>query len=348
VRVRVHLGTAEVLARVQVLESGGEISPGSFGLAQLRLETPVIALPGERFIVRSYSPSTTIAGGRVLDPFAVKHRGRELSIVRARLTTLTTAGKIEQLAHHVTATGKIGLGRMDLAQRTAWTDRILNDVVRQAVQEGVVVDAGDAYISRASFNSLAEATTEAVEKHHAREPLSRGLSRETLRERLFASTSPGIFRAVLSELEDSGIIASEKEIVRAGSHSLKLSPVDSAIKVSLDAQYREAAMEPPQLDEALARASNSRASPAHARAILQLLIDDGTLVRVDKDLLFHKDALDRLLVQIREYAATHERLIDIGSFKNLAGVSRKYAIPLLEYLDRQHVTRRAGDKRVIL
>lgn len=350
VRVRVHLGTAEVLARIQVLESGDEISPGESGFVQLRLESPVVALPDERFIIRSYSPSRTIAGGRVMDPFAIKHRGRELSAAHSRLTSLMTAERTGQLALFTETTGSVGLRRADVASRTGWPDDILDDVVRDAVTRGVVIDAEDVYISRAAFDSLARATTEEVTKHHVSEPLSRGLPRETLRERLFASTSPGVFRAVLAYLENAGTLTAEKEIVRAVSHTLTLSPSDAAIKDNLEAAYKDAALESPTFDEALQRVCGTRTSPAHVRTIFQLLIEAGTLVRVGNDLVFHKDSLDRLFGQLSGYAAAHEpeRLIDIAAFKDLAGVSRKYAIPLLEYLDRVRITRRAGDKRIIL
>lgn len=349
-RVRLHLGTAEVLARIQVLANGGEIVPGAYGFVQLRLESPVVTLPGERFIIRSYSPSRTIAGGRVMDPFAIKHRGRELTAARARLAALTVADRAGQLGLFAETAGGIGLARADVAARTGWPDEIINSAVREAVASGALIDAEDVYLGRAAFDSLASVTTEAVLAHHVKEPLSRGLSRETLRERHFALSAPGVFRAVLAHLENSDTITSEKEIVRASSHTLTLSPSDAALKDNLERIYRDAALEAPSFDEALERAGSARSSSAHARTIIQLLIDAGTLVRVGNDLFFHKDALEFLLSQLHAYATAHEpeRVIDVAAFKELAGVSRKYAIPLLEYLDRERITRRAGDKRVIL
>lgn len=349
-RVRVHLGTAEVLARIQVLESGDEILAGESGFVQLRLESPVVALPDERFIIRSYSPSRTIAGGQVLDPLALKHRGRELTETRARLKTLLTAERAEQLAIFTDLAGVAGLRRVDVAARTGWPDDILNDVVQEAVSRQIINDAEDVYVSQTIFDSLARDATKEVTKHHAIEPLSRGLPRETLRERLFARASPGLFRTVLLFLENAGKLVAEKEILRGASHSLKLSASDASIKDNLESAYRDAALESPNLEEALEGARVAGTSTTHMRTIFQLLIEAGTLVRVGNDLVFHKDALDRLFAQLRQYAAAHEpeRLIDIAAFKDLTGVSRKYAIPLLEYLDREHITRRAGDKRIIL
>jgi selenocysteine-specific elongation factor len=349
-RVRLHLGAAEVLARVRVLEEGGEIAAGDSGFAQLRLESPVVALPQEHFILRSYSPARTIAGGRVLDAFAIKHRGREVSAARARLAALVEAERAEQLSLLIETAGSIGLQRAELAARTGWRDEVLNEALREAVGSGAIVDAESNYLGRAAFASLEQVTGEEVAAHHKREPLSRGLARETLRERHFAHTAPEVFRSVLAALEKSGTLVADKEVVRAASHSLSLSTADAALKESLEKVYREAALEAPTFDEALERACGPRASREHSRKLLQLLFDAGALVRVTGELFFHRDALERLHAQLRDYAAAHEpeRLIDVAAFKDLAGISRKYAIPLLEYLDRERITRRAGDKRLIL
>ena len=349
-RVRVHLGAAEVLARVRVLEDVGEIKPGDSGCAQLRLEAMVVALPGERFILRSYSPQQTIAGGRVLDAFPVKHRGREAKFAREQLSALMTAERAAQVALYVEAAGERGLRRAELAARTGWLDHVLEQSTAEAKEQKTIVDADAIYIGHDSFERLARATLEEVEAHHRREPLSRGMPRETLRERHFAHAAPEVFRAVLAQLEQRGVLRSEKEIVRASAYSLSLSPADAALLERLEQIYKEAALEAPSFDEALARASGTQTTREHGRKILQLLLDSGSLLRISNDLILHREALQSLVEKLREYGAQHEpeRLIDVPAFKELAHISRKYAIPLLEYLDRERITRRAGDRRIIL
>ena len=355
-RVRVHLGAAEVLARVQVLEEAGEIAAGGRGFAQLRLESPVVALPDERFIIRSYSPQRTIAGGRVLDAGASKHRGRaRREEARARLDALAGADAPARVALYVEAAGEGGLSRADLAARTGWRDETLDAATREAVARGALVDTEGIYLGREVFAHLLEAARAEVEAHHRREPLQRGLARETLRERQFARVAPEVFRAVLAGAERAGVLVSERDIVRASTHTLALSESDADLRARLEQIYLEAALAAPTFDDALARAASAVAggkaiTREHARKILQLLIDSGALVRVTGDLLLHRDALARLVETLREYAALHEpeRLIDVAAFKDLAQVSRKYAIPLLEYLDRSRITRRAGDRRLIL
>jgi selenocysteine-specific elongation factor len=349
-RVRVHLGASEVLARVRVLEETGEIAPGAQGFVQLRLESPVVALPGERFIIRSYSPARTVAGGLVLDPLAAKHRGREALQARTRLLALASADRATQFALFVETAGERGLRREDIAARTGWRDELLDQSARETVESGAVVNAEGVYVGSASFERLSRAALEEVLAHHAREPVSRGLPRETLRERLCAHTGPEIFRAVIKSLEEKGALVSEKELVRAAGHELTLSPSDAALRDKLEQVYIEAALEAPGFEEALERAGGKQGAREHGRKILQVLIDGGQLLRVHQDLFFHRQALDQLVKKLRDYGARSEpeRLIDVAAFKELAGVSRKYAIPLLEYLDRERITRRAGDKRMIL
>jgi selenocysteine-specific elongation factor len=361
-RLRVHLGSAEVLARVRVLNTRGDIPPGETGFAQLRFESPVVALHDERFIVRSYSPAATSAGGLVLDPQATKHRGRELARTHDRLCALLNSQRSNKLAVFVEGSGEQGLSLSDLASRTGWVDEVVSQVAMEATaameigeagqvpREAPIVEAEGVLISSGNFARLSRITIEEVKLHHEREPLSRGLARETLRERHFAHAAPEIFRAVISGLEKEGALVAEKDLVRLSAHGVELSPADTELRQKIAQAYEIAGLEAPSLDQVLASAGAAAPERTHGRKILQLLIDDGTLVRVQGEMFFHTRALDHLKDLLRQYATEHEpdRLIDVAKFKDLAGISRKYAIPLLEYLDREHITRRAGDKRIIL
>lgn len=348
-RLRVHLGAAEVLARVRVLNTRAEIPPGETAFAQLRFEHPVVALHDERFIVRSYSPAETIAGGLVLDPQANKHRGRELARTHERLRALLDSERSDKVAVFVAAAGDEGLRLADIAARTGWTDDVIAHVVTK-VQDGTTVDAEGVLIARENFERLSRAVEEEVKLHHEREPLARGLARETLRERHFAHAAPEVFRAVIARLEKRGDLVSEKDVVRLSKHDRELSPADANLRQKIAHAYELAGLEAPTLDQVLGSAGVAAIERTHGRKILQLLIDDRTLVRVQGEMFFHARALDRLKDLLRQYASEHEpeRLIDVAKFKDLAGISRKYAIPLLEYFDREHITSRAGDKRIIL
>jgi selenocysteine-specific elongation factor len=351
-RLRVHIGSAEVLARSRVLETSGEIIPGAAGFAQLRFETPVVALHDERFIIRSYSPSETIAGGRVLDPLATKHRGRELAHIQARLRVLRQSDRSQKVAAFVESAGDQGLKLADVAARTGWTDPVISKAVMEAMgfPESPVTENEGVLMASTNFRALCDATAAEVKRHHEREPLSRGLPRETLRERRFLHVPPEIFRAVILRLGEDNAVVAEKDLVRAKEHGLSLNPDDQQLRDKIAKVYDQASLQAPTLDQALVTLGIAASRRAHARKILQLLVDDGTLVRVQPELFFHALAIRKLEELLLKFAADHEphRLIDVPKFKELAGVSRKYAIPLLEYFDSQRITVRAGDKRIIL
>jgi selenocysteine-specific elongation factor len=345
-RVRVHIGAAEVLARVRVLADGGEIKPGQSGVVQLRTETPVIGVLGDRFILRSYSPQVTIGGGLILDPLPARHRAREIEAARARLEILIKGDRVHQLVTFVASADRYGLQRADIAARTAWRDEVIETAASEALSAGAIVDLEGVWLDQKAFDEWKQLVTGEVAEHHRREPLLRGLAKEVLRERFFAHAPIEVFRGVLAVLEKEDTLVSEKEIVRLREHTRELSNEESSLRDRLEKIYEDAGLAAPSLPEALDR---SGAPAQQGRKILQLLIDSGQLVKVHGEMFFHRAALEGLTEKVRGHGARQsDRSIDVAAFKDLAGVSRKYAIPLLEYLDRQRVTRREGDRRIVL
>jgi selenocysteine-specific elongation factor len=348
-RVRFHLGAAEVLGRIRVLNLPAEISPGQSGLAQIRLEVPIVAVHNDRFIIRSYSPAETIAGGVVLDPQASKHRSKELAKTRQTLGRLVNESRVEKLVALVDAANS-GIKVDDLVATMGWKPEVVLNVSGQAKSTTNVVDAGGILLSRENFDRLSKNVLSTLESHHKREPLERGMLRETLREKVFTHTLPELFAAVIEKLTRMGEIVTEKDFIRLKSHNIDLSQADLRLRENIEKVYLEAGIEAPTIDDALTRAGVAASARYQARKVFQLVIDDGSLVRIQPELFMHKTVVDLLKTKLIEYGARNEpdRLIDVAAFKELAGVSRKYAIPLLEYFDRERVTRRAGDKPLIL
>ena len=347
-RVRFHAGAAEVLGRVRVLEGTQQIVPGSSGLAQLRLEAPVVSVHGDRFILRSYSPAETIAGGVIVDPFASKHRGRELMHTLELLRSLMREERATKFEAFVQSAGDRGLRLNDLAAATGWTNEVLASVAAEVQKTGAVIEVGGLFIARSSLDRLSEAVVTELERYHKREPLARGMLRETLREKLFTHSAPELFNGVIARLETQSKAVSEKDIVRSSKHSVGLSDQEAELSKRIEQLYLAAGIEAPTVDEAMTKANVAAPQRAQARKILQLLIDDRTLLRIHGEMFMHTKVVQDLKAKLHAYAAQHDALIDVPAFKDLAGVSRKYAIPLLEFFDREQVTRRAGDKRLIL
>ena len=351
-RVRVHLGTAEVLARVSILDSNQAIEPGSSGFVQFRLESPVAAACGDRFIIRSYSPQRTIAGGRILAPQAARHRRNDLDDATSILTELAAAanGQGNLVEIFVRMSGERGLRIEDLRSRTAIRTDVLKDLIDRDGSDGKLIHANGVLITKAIFEHLKDAALDVVEEHHRTDKLSSGMPRETLREQVFKRAEPDVFRAVTAALEHAGKISAERDIIRVASHETQLSPPEKTVHDRFEEIYASAGLEVPKLDDALREATaGSGLDQRSARKVFQLLVNGGELVAVTTEYYFSTRSLERLLEKLRESArSTGDSIIDVPKFKEIAGVSRKYAIPLLEYFDRTRVTRRVGDKRLVL
>jgi selenocysteine-specific elongation factor len=351
-RVRLHIGTAEILARVVVLNEAKEIVPGEAGLVQLRLESPAAAIAGERFIIRSYSPQVTIAGGSTLRPTAEKPRKKTLAAYVEILQSLVSSvgDKPKFLIALVEAAGENCIDRGEIRSITGWRADVFERTVTTLVSNSSVVDAGGMYLSTSVFKTIKSAAVAEVERHHKADPLSKGLSLDALREKVFKFTRPEIQKATIADLISAGTLVAEKEVVRLASHSAELSPSEQKAFDSIKSAYTKAGLEAPKTDEVLAEVSRATSvDPQTARKVFQMLRDSGEITQISNEFYFSKLVIDGLISKLRTFAsATPDRIIDVAKFKELAGISRKYAIPLLEYFDREKVTARRGDKRYIL
>jgi selenocysteine-specific elongation factor len=353
-RVRLHLGTAEVLARVVLLTRLGvnALPAGGTAYAQLRLESPLMALPGDRFIIRSYSPASTIGGGVVIDSHPAKHRPADRTRAGELLELMwNTPDEVERMALLIEKAGELGLSEDEIAERTGATDdEIRLRAERLVATSRVIRVAADPmlYVARAAVENLGKGILSTLKEFHTRSPLERGMGREEMRERLFSRSRPQLFRGVIDALAARSSIVVEKDSLRLASHRVELSPEDVAARQHLAGIFELAGLQPISFDQAVARAGTQFAiDEQRARKFAQMLLTSGELVRI-ADLVFHRRPLDDLRVVLTRYKAERGSRIDVSSFKELTGVSRKFAIPLLEHLDRLRVTRRVGDAREIL
>jgi selenocysteine-specific elongation factor len=346
-RVRVHLGTAEFLARIQVLNDVGEVSAGDRGFVQIRLESPGVVVPGEKFIIRSYSPQTTIAGGVALDTSGTRHRPRDFKEVAAFLTTVKNAlGTPGPLANAFIK--KAEMDGMTIKELVASTG-LRKAVIESAIESSKVIRAGTRYLDPEIFNEIAGWAKAAIERFHRSERLAKGMSREMLRETAFARLPDEVFDAVLSKIVDAGDVYVDGDLVSLRGPKTEVSPEELRFRDSLIAILESAGLAVPRIDEATSDACNSaRISAADAAKLLKALVQSGEIIRASDEFYFSRGHIDQLMAALRTFAdTTTDRFIDVPKFKELSGVSRKYAIPLLEYFDRAGVTRRAGEKRLI-
>ncbi|MBI3455973.1 MAG: selenocysteine-specific translation elongation factor [Candidatus Rokubacteria bacterium] len=339
-RVRFHIGTSEVMARVHLLDSD-QLEPGSRGYVQLRLEAPVVALPCDRYVIRSYSPMVTIGGGELLDVAPAKAR-RSPALV-ARLAILGRGAPDAVIEEHLKRVGPGGVRTTDLRARTPFGPEALQRVLADLTGRGrVLLVDREWYVHVEAAERLREEALAALRAFHAREPLKTGMSKEELKTRL-GGVDERVFLHLLDRFAAAGAIAVERDKVRLASHQVRLAPQQRALLARLEAEFRDAGAAPPSAEEAFGKLQMTEPED---QALLQVLLDERRLVRVKEGLYFHADALRAAEARVAAFLRERKEITP-QEIKDLLGISRKYAIPLLEYLDAQRLTVRVGDKRVL-
>ena len=343
-RVRFHLGTSERLARVVLLDRE-ELQPGEQSYVHLRLESPSAALPQDRYVIRSYSPALTIGGGSILDPNPARERRARKRIVE-HLAVLERGSVAERVGRLLAAAGYAPVTAEELRLRSDLDAATVAESLGGLLQAGKALAVGakaEAGVLHADRVAELEREVEArLGEFHAKEPLKDGLAKEELRSKLPPQLPPTAFGWLLARLTEGGRLALERDKVRLASHRPRLSAAEAEAKTRIETAYRGATFQPPAPDGVLAGLGADRKL---AQAVFRRLVDDGTLVKISADLYLHREPYQ----QLRERVLAHfqsKPSINVGTMKELFGVSRKFAIPYLEHLDDVHLTRRQGDERV--
>ncbi len=333
--VHFHAGTAEVEAEARLISSLEPMRPGTRANVRFLLRDPLLLLPGDRFIVRMFSPVVTIGGGVVLDIAApVRIRRAELA---ARLAKLVDAAPADRVALLV-AESKHGMSVSELVARTG----LLPAEIRKIGEAGEFVYLPDPHswlAARAWAGQKIAQFRDVLKDFHRKNPLQPGLAKEELRSRELAGAPAFLFDALLGRAAD---IIAEGENVRLSSHRVALKQDEEEAVGKIEGLFRQGGLAVPATPEVLAK---SGVEPARARSLLQILLRNRKLVRVGEDLIYHASAIETLRQML---AARKGVRFSVTEFKDWTGVSRKYAIPLLEFLDRERITRREGDSRIVL
>lgn len=340
-RVRFHQGTSERHGRIALPDA--VLEPGSSGFARVNIDAPAALVRGDRFILRSASPVVTIGGGIVLDPLPPRRGVRTPAALR-RFDGLAHGSPDDAAMTVAAEAGLRGLPCVQLRSRLGMNEGEAEGVITRLQQRGVVVRVGDVMVEASRLDAAAEEMLRVVGEHHAANPLEEGIPREELRERLFSAAAPGVFEHVLATLASAGKLVARDRVARRG-HTLALTEEEAAARDAMVRVLEAAGLAPPDGAELVARVGAPRAI---VDRVAQLLVRQRTVVRVG-GLLFHGGALERLKKEVQGLKRQHATdRIDVGTFKERYQVTRKYAIPLLEFLDRERVTKRVGDERQIL
>ena len=339
-RVHFHCYTSELLAEVVLLDRK-QVKPGDSALAQLRLAEPTLVVPGDRFIIRQFSPVITIGGGVVLDALPVKRKIAPEQRI-AFLAALLEGNRELIINARVARRGGAGIPLADMVAETGWTPGNVKHIVEAVERSGTVLRLGDFLISADALKSTEQRIESALRVFHDKNPLVQGLSKEELREKL--GLSPAIFDGIVNRLARAKKIDLQGELIRLAGRGVQMKDDEAEAKQVIEKAFSSAGLKVPLLKEVLA---GLKIDQARAQKIVTLLLRDRILVKLSDDLVFHGAALEQLKQQVRAMKAASPQ-IDVPKFKDAMGITRKYAIPLLEYLDRERVTRRVGDLRQIL
>ena len=357
--VHFHSATAEVIGKAILLEqpadngsakkSENKMEPGASAYVQFRLRDPVLLLPGDRFIIRQVSPVITIGGGRVLENWVPRHSLRRM--VReneAKSLRVLESGTRENILETLLSHSPGGcLSADELIARTGWLLAECRQTAQQLQKAGkasVLSEKPLLVAEEVRLEQLRRRTVTALEKFHKQNPLLPGMSREALRTKLFTRAHPALTEATLKKMTVLGKIVVAGELVKLGGHKIVLKDEEQQAKQQIARAFERTGLTVPAVKEVLGKLPVER---QRAERILKILLQEKLLIRVSEDLVFHADAIRKLRKTLAQYKTASDR-IKVGTFKDLARVSRKYAIPLLEYLDREHVTRRVGDERILL
>ncbi|MCX5753375.1 MAG: selenocysteine-specific translation elongation factor [Candidatus Krumholzibacteria bacterium] len=336
-RVRFHHAASEIIGRVVTLD-GGEIAPGAGGFVQLRLERPAVARRGDRFILRSYSPQRVIGGGRILDPDAPKLKAHSAELVRERLKALDAGTAEDAIIACAASGGNAGFGIAALARYGLARGEIAG-AVDSLVKAGRLVSIEGRVFERGVVSETGRSLVAMLEAISAENKLSWGVDREELKERSALRESP-LFDYLMEEGKRGGMLFFKGGRVRSGSGERKLSAADEKALGAIEARVREAGHAFATKADLLAIVRDEKRLVSY----LHILADRGTIVRISADGAMDAERYRELLEKVRS-RLLDDGTLSVGDFKDMFGFSRKFAVPILEHLDREGFTRREGDAR---
>jgi selenocysteine-specific elongation factor len=355
-RVHFHCYTMEDVAQI-TLYGDKEVKPGEMAYAQISLAEPALLLPGDRFILRQFSPMVTIGGGMVLDATPVlrskkvnRIKGTGGSSILEFLHSLETLGNFGRrdsiLTTRVNRREQRGLSLADAVAETGWTRGEIVALAESLIKAGKLFRAQDRLSAAREYELAQKYLLDAVSAFHKKEPLRPGMAKRELQEEMKSDfeMAEEMFEAALSCQVQQKRLEVAADVVRIAGRGVVMKDEEAESKKKIETAFASAGLKVPALPEVIA---GLKVDKSRAQKIVTLLLREKALIKISEDLVFHHSALEALRRQMSAQKLKSPK-IDVAQFKELTGVSRKYAIPLLEYLDRERVTRRVRDVREIL
>jgi selenocysteine-specific elongation factor len=345
IKVRFHQGTIEVLARVALIGQDA-LTPGETGYAQLRLDTPVFCLYGDAFIIRQFSPTITIGGGIILHPNPSKHKSTDKPMLAA-LQGLDRGDLPEKIPILLATNVKRAMNLNELNSLLGLPGPEITKICSDLAKSGKLVmlpAPAPILVLPPVIESLKKETLEQIHSFHKENALQKGISREELRKRFYDDLPLEVFRFCLDELVAKKKISILEEAVSLYGREVQLSSEAQQIRQTIEAFYQKAGYQPPQISDIQ---NQIPANPEEIRRIFFWMIKEKILIKLSDDMVYHRATLESIKSQIKGKFNPGAKF-GVAEFKELFDITRKHAIPLLEYLDREKFTRRIGNDRILL
>jgi len=340
-RIRVYLGTAEAIGRVSLLDAD-RLEPGTQGFVQVRLEKPLVAARGDRFVIRTYSPMLTIGGGIVLEPHAVRHK-RFVPAVIEHLQSLSKGDPTEKVLA-ILAQSPAGMDEAELIRRAETDAESVSAALRRLEEQAQAIRLGEVWFAHHVLSDLRHRLEQVVRSYHQQNPLRAGMPREELRSGVARHLPPRLFEALLMRWQEEGYLALQGTLVRLADFRIRLNERQQRLVERVAGVLRQAGVMPPPVEVISQQVG---APPSAVRAMIGVLVETGEVLRLEEELFFHREVVEEVAELVRR-TIREKGSLSVGEFRDLTGSSRKFAVPLLEYFDSIRLTRRVGDVRVLV
>jgi len=344
IKQRFHIGTSSTLATIVLLDRE-QLPPGEEGFAQLRFERPVVAFPQDRFVIRGSGAIQTLGGGIVIDSHPAKHRRRARGVLTG-LMTLREGKEDEVVVHHLAACGVEGMALRELRERVNIPPSRLSEILGELTARGEIVTSdGDEgrFVHHGGYEQLKKRTLSYILQFHEKYPLESGPSKEEVKSKLPKTVEAKLFHRMLRELVDSREVLVEKDKLRLSTHRVSLRDDQRRLKKRVEGLFAKGGLQSPSLRELASMLSTDE---SEVRNVVRLLTEEGVIIRAKEDMYFHREAVEKLKGELIRFLRAHHE-ITTAEFKGMTKVSRKYAIPLIEYFDNSRITIRVGEKRLL-
>jgi selenocysteine-specific elongation factor len=333
--VHFHLVTSETIGRV-ILFGQNELKAGEACYCQFRLQEPVIAMSGDRYIIRRFSPVDTVGGGEILDPLSFRRHYKE---GLEDLQTFEAGTLSDKIAVKVKRSGIYGI---TVSLIEGWIKAeipSIRDAMKELKEKGVLIQFEDILIHRSAFDTFRETIKKIMEEFHKKNPLKPGMLKEELRAR--TAIEPRLFSNLINSLKE---IVIDKELVRLASFRATLSQVDESVKASILGLLQKGGFQPPLKEEL---SQTVKLDMKRLTDILNLLAKEGSLVRISESMYLTDPVYQEMIRNLRSFFSKKPDMT-VAEFRDILNTSRKYALPLLEFLDSHKITLRVGDIRKLL